>query len=154
MIYRIFDKLFREIYRFFHPYLWGKRLQINGVPRILDLKNMNIGMDVSINQDVYIQGSGGVLIGDRVTLSKGVNILTEGLDTSKYTDNAQNKFRNHIKRRVVIGSGTWLAAGVIVCPGVKIAKNSIVAAGAIVSEDLEEDGVLYGGIPARKIKEL
>lgn len=55
---------------------------------------------------------------------------------------------------MVIGDGTWISAGAIICPGVRIAANSIVGAGAVVSKDLTEEGMIYGGVPAKKIKEI
>ena len=97
---------------------------------------------------------GGVSIGDRVTLSRGVTILTAGLDARDYIKNAGKRYRDHVIKDVVIGEGTWLAANVLVCPGVTIAKNCIIAAGAVVSSNLTEEGCLYGGIPARLIKRL
>ena len=152
---KVLDKITREVYRLLHPILWKKRLQINGIPSITNFKKLKIGKDVSINRDVYIQTSGGgVTLGDRVTLSKGCFILTEGLDTNNYIENAHKRYRDHVSKNVVIGDGTWIAAGVIVCPGVSIASNSIVAAGSVVVEDLTEDGVLYGGIPAKKIRDI
>lgn len=151
---RIIDKTHRELYRIFHPQVWGKRLQINGIPRITDYRNIKIGVNVSINKDVYIQSSGRVIIGSNVTLSKGVTILTEGLDTSNYIENAQKQYRDHIIKEVVIGNGTWIASGVIVCPGIEIAANSIIAAGSVVVKNLTEEGVVYGGVPAKKIREL
>ena len=154
MIERLFSKIKREIYRLFHPGLWRKKLQINGIPCISDYKNIKFGMNVSINQDVVIQGAGGVVIGNNVTLSRDVKILTEGLDTYHYIENARRIYRSHIKKNVVIGEGVWIAAGAIVCPGVEVARNSIVAAGAVVSKSLLEEGVLYGGVPAKKIKDL
>ena len=154
MIGKIFNKLNREIYRLLHPEVWWKGLQINGVPCISDYQNIEIGKHVSINQDVVIQGAGGVVIGNNVTLSRNVKILTEGLDTNYYIENARRIYRSHIKGKVIIGEGVWIAAGVIVCPGVEIARNSIVAAGAVVSKSLLEEGVMYGGVPAKKIKEL
>ena len=41
-----------------------------------------------------------------------------------------------------------------VCPGVTIAPRIIVGAGAVVSKDLEKEGWLYGGVPAKPIKKL
>ena len=74
--------------------------------------------------------------------------------TYHYIENARRIYRSHIKKNVVIGEGVWIAAGAIVCPGVEVARNSIVAAGAVVSKSLLEEGVLYGGVPAKKIKDL
>lgn len=154
LLHRIPNKIIREVYRFSHPCLWGKRLQINGVPEITNLRQVDFGMFASINSEVFIQSTAKVSIGERVTLSRGVHIFTEGLDTSQYIENAQKEYRAHVSNGVCIGSGTWIAAGVIICPGVKIAKNCIVAAGAVVVNDLSDEGCLYGGVPAIKIKEI
>ena len=58
-IQRLINKGKREIYRLLHPSIWGKRLQINGVPSINGISNLKLGLDVSINEKVYIQCSGG-----------------------------------------------------------------------------------------------
>ena len=154
MLGKLIDKAARELYRLFHPAVWGKKLQINGIPKITELHNLELGMNVSLNRDVYIQSKEKVTIENNVTLSKGVTLLTEGLDTNHYFDNAQKQFRDHIKKPIRIGEGTWVAAGVIICPGVEIAAYSIVAAGSVVVTSLTEENVLYGGCPAKKIKEL
>lgn len=154
MLYRVFDKIMRELWHFFHPTIWGKRLQINGVPSIIGIKNLELGMDVSINGNVTIQCSGGVQIGDRVTISRGTTILTAGLDTENYIENSKRKYRDHIIRKVVVGEGTWLAANVLVCPGARIGNNCIVAAGSVVAKDCSENNCIYGGVPAKMIKRL
>lgn len=59
MLVRIKNKLFCEIYRFLHPSLWGKKLQINGIPEIVSMKKLNIGENVSINKRCYLQCGGG-----------------------------------------------------------------------------------------------
>ena len=49
-----------------------------------------------------------------------------------------------------IGSGTWVASGVIVIGGVAIGRNSIIAAGSVVTRDIP-DYAIAAGIPARII---
>lgn len=93
-------------------------------------------------------------IGNRCTISRGVTILTASLETVDYIENCKKSVRNHAEQKVVIGDGVWLAANVIVCPGVSIAEESIVAAGAVVCKDLLDPGCLYAGNPAKKIKRL
>ena len=97
---------------------------------------------------------GGLIIGDRVTLSHGVTVLTVGLDTTDYISNSEKKYRDHVKRPVIIGEGTWVAANVTICPGATIPERCIVAAGAVVSGALQEPDCLYGGIPAKYIKKI
>lgn len=60
--------------------------------------------------------------------------------------------REHVFASVVIGEGCWTCANVMVTPGVKIVPRFIVAAGSVVSKNLDKEGWLYAGIPARPIK--
>lgn len=97
---------------------------------------------------------GGVKIGDCCTISYGVTILSTGLNTDDYPNTCMCKFRDHVLKPVIIGDGVWLGANVTVTPGVSIAPKIIVGAGAVVSKDLDKEGWLYGGVPARPIKPL
>ena len=54
---------------------------------------------------------------------------------------------------VVIGDNVWLGAGVIVCPGVTIGDDTVVAAGGVVTKDLPA-GVLAAGVPATIKREI
>jgi carbonic anhydrase/acetyltransferase-like protein (isoleucine patch superfamily) len=55
----------------------------------------------------------------------------------------------HIHENVLIGMGS------IIMDNVEIGSNSIVAAGAVVLENTKiEPGSIYGGIPAKKIKDI
>lgn len=150
----LFTRIRIKLFYFMHPYLWNKNIQLNGIPFISCPKNLILGNNVSINNNVYLQCGGGLKIGNNVTLSHGVSILTAGLETKDYADNANNKYRKHISAPVIIESGAWLCANVTITPGVEIAKNSIVAAGSVVTKSLTEPLALYGGVPAKFIKNL
>jgi chloramphenicol O-acetyltransferase type B len=52
--------------------------------------------------------------------------------------------------KVVIEDDVWIGYGSIVLSGVKIGQGSIIAAGSVVTKDVESFS-LYGGIPAKKI---
>ena len=153
MLIKIFDKIIRELYRMFHPNFWGHNLQINGIPRIYDIKKLNIGQNVSINTGCVLQCYGGVVIGNNVTISDGAKILTRSLRTTNYIENSSKIKREHIEKEIKIGDGVWIAANAIILPGVNIGNNSIIAAGSVVTRNVEEKCV-YAGIPARKIKTL
>ena len=63
---------------------------------------------------------------------------------------------NNVKlyfKKVVIKNNAWIGMGVVICPGVTIGKNSIVAAGAVVTKNVM-DNTLVGGNPAKFIKKL
>lgn len=52
---------------------------------------------------------------------------------------------------IVIGSDVWLGARVIILDGVKIGDGAIIAAGAVVTKDVEPYAIV-GGIPAKLIR--
>lgn len=52
-----------------------------------------------------------------------------------------------------IKSGTWFGANVTVLPGVTIAEDCVIGAGALVNRDTAPNG-LYVGDPARRIRDL
>ncbi|WP_152092847.1 LbetaH domain-containing protein [Rhizobium dioscoreae] len=54
--------------------------------------------------------------------------------------------------RAVIGNDVWIGHGVIVLPGVKAGNGAVLAAGAVVSKDVQPYTVV-GGIPAKFIRE-
>ena len=60
---------------------------------------------------------------------------------------------NLLPAPVRIGDDAWLGANVTVLPGVTIGNGAVVAAGAVVSRDVEENTVV-GGVPARLLRRL
>ena len=53
-------------------------------------------------------------------------------------------------RPVVIGDDVWIGRRVIILPGVNIGGGSIIAAGAVVTKDVEPYNIV-GGVPAKRI---
>ncbi|MBD0833807.1 acyltransferase [Aestuariibaculum suncheonense] len=54
---------------------------------------------------------------------------------------------------VIIEDDVWLATGVIVLPGVKIGKGSVITANSVVNKDIPEM-VIAGGNPIKILKEF
>lgn len=60
-----------------------------------------------------------------------------------------------VLKRIIIGKYVSVGAHSVIMPGVRIGDESIVAAGALVSMDtVIPSGEVWGGIPARKIKDV
>jgi acetyltransferase-like isoleucine patch superfamily enzyme len=53
----------------------------------------------------------------------------------------------------VIGDDVWLGAHSIITAGTHIANGVIVAAGAVVTRSVDQEGVIVAGIPAKIIGE-
>lgn len=62
-------------------------------------------------------------------------------------------FFGSIGEHVTIKDNAWIGANAVVLQGVTIGENSVIAAGAVVNKDVP-DNCLYGGVPARLIKEI
>ncbi|MBV4357845.1 hypothetical protein KTO63_11845 [Parasegetibacter sp. MAH-26] len=57
------------------------------------------------------------------------------------------------KAPITIEDGAWIGSRVTILPGVTIGEKSIIAAGAVVTKDVEPY-TLVGGVPAKIIKHL
>ncbi|MCR5240321.1 MAG: hypothetical protein K6E15_09225 [Prevotella sp.] len=55
--------------------------------------------------------------------------------------------------QVTIRENAWICIAAVICPGVTIGRNAVVAAGAVVTKDVP-DNVVVGGNPARIIKKI
>ena len=54
-------------------------------------------------------------------------------------------------RRTTIGNDVWIGVGAIILDGVKVGDGACIAAGAIVTKDVEPYAIV-GGVPARVLK--
>lgn len=54
---------------------------------------------------------------------------------------------------IIVYDNVFLGGNAILCPGVKVGPNAIVAAGAVVTKDVPPDTIV-GGVPARVIGEF
>lgn len=128
----------------------GLRNNVFGKITIVNPKNLRMGNDCSINHYAYINAFSPIVIGDDVTISAGAKIISTGIDYLSW--------KNGIKRHtdngsVYIGNHVWIGAGAQILSGVKITgEYVVVAAGAIVDKDIDENNCIVAGIPARIIK--
>jgi acetyltransferase-like isoleucine patch superfamily enzyme len=54
---------------------------------------------------------------------------------------------------VTIERGAWIGARAVILPGLRIGAGAVVAAGAVVTQDVAPD-VMVGGVPARELRAL
>lgn len=108
-----------------------------------------IGNNVGIAQNCFIQVRGRVQIEDDVILGPNVSIFSE----EHLYDNTETPIRMQGVKRlsVKIDGGAWICANSTILAGVKVGKNSIVAAGSVVKIDVPENCIV-AGVPAKIIK--
>ena len=67
---------------------------------------------------------------------------------------AQWRVSRHFQSHpIFIGDCAWIGANATILTGVTIGKNSVVAAGAVVTKDVP-DNCLVGGVPVKVIKKI
>lgn len=123
------------------------RVTIQSNVRMLMPSNICIGDNSVVNNRVLLDGRGArLLIGSSVDIASEVNIWT--------TQHIPGDEKHSVTSKpVIIEDNVWLCNRVIVLPGSIIRKGVVVAAGAVVSGELES-GYIYGGVPAKKLKKL
>lgn len=133
----------------------GRNLRISGDPLIQKPELIYIGDNCSINEAVQINPNGKIYIGNNVTLSSGAKIISNTLDTNNWTEKRLSCSVGHVGKDIRIGDGTWICANAIILPGVSIlGKGVIVAAGSVVTKDINEDYVVVAGTPAAIVKRI
>lgn len=111
---------------------------------------IEIGQDVSINSKSFINGCGGVSIGNNTRIGTQSIIIASN---HKFGEPDLLVKDAITKLGVNLGENIWLGARVTVLDGVVIPNDSVIGACSLVSKPLPESGV-YVGIPAKKIKSV
>ena len=93
-------------------------------------------------------GQGGLTLGNNVLVGPGV-ILVTGDHDYRRTDLASVD-QEYTGRPIAIEDNVWIGAGAVALGGVRIGARAVVAAGAVVTRDVEP-GVVVGGVPARPL---
>jgi maltose O-acetyltransferase len=102
--------------------------------------NFTIGDHSVINQKCRLDNRGGITIGDNVSISAEVCILTAEHDP-------QSAMFGSRLEAVTIEDYAFLGTRSLVLPGVTIGRGAVVAAGAVVTRDVEPYTIV-GGVPA------
>ena len=108
-----------------------------------------IGARTFLNFGVVALDVARITIGDDVQIGPRVQLLTP----THPVDAELRRAKWEAAEPIAIGDNVWLGGGVIVCPGVTIADDTVVAAGAVVTRDLPA-GVVAAGVPARVMREV
>jgi acetyltransferase-like isoleucine patch superfamily enzyme len=106
-------------------------------------KNIKIGDNTHINKGCFIDGRGGCTIGNNVSISHNVSIVTGSHDVN-------NRFFAEKYLPIVIDDYVWIGINVTILQNVHIGKGAVVAAGAVVTKDVSPYTIV-GGVPAKVI---
>lgn len=120
-------------------YLW------HYTPRKVRQSGFHLGAGSRVNRDCFLDIRGPLEIGEHVSISPEVAILTASHGVN------DPAFRVEI-RPVVIEDHVWIGTRAMILPGVRLGRGSVVAAGAVVTRDVPPLTVV-AGVPARAVAE-
>ena len=117
-------------------------------------KGACFGSDVSLGDNsgigIRAQVEDNVFIGSNVMMGPDCMLFTRNHKFSDLTiPMCQQGFSD--RKEVVIEDDVWIGARVIILPGVRVGKGSIIGAGAVVTKDVPPYSIV-GGNPAKVIK--
>tara|TARA_B110000503_G_C7039578_1_gene367641 strand:+ start:439 stop:969 length:531 start_codon:yes stop_codon:yes gene_type:complete len=110
-------------------------------------KGVKIGNDCRIYTTRFGSEPWLIDIGNKVTVTSGVVLLTHDGSTWLFND---DKGRRFLYKKTIIKNNVFIGTNSIIMPGVVIEDNVIVAAGSIVTKSVPS-GVVIGGNPAKII---
>lgn len=110
-------------------------------------QHIKLGNHVFINHDCSFLDMGGITIEDQVQIGPKVSLITENHPL------APSQRKNLVLNAIIIKENAWVGAGATILPGVTVGKNAVVAAGAVVTEDVA-DNTVVAGVPAHPISEI
>jgi carbonic anhydrase/acetyltransferase-like protein (isoleucine patch superfamily) len=125
-------------------------------PNATIVGDVEMGEDCSIWFNAVVRGDvNSIHIGNRVNIQDGVILHGTYKKTGVRIGNDVSIGHNAIVHGCTLHDKVLVGMGAIIMDNAEIGKNSIIAAGAVVLEGTKvESGTIYGGCPARKIKDI
>lgn len=112
-------------------------------------RGLVVGARTFVNRNCYLDLEGTLTLGEAVTIGHGATFVT----TVHTIGPAARRCGPTGARPIDVGDGAWVGANVTVLPGVRIGRGAVVAAGAVVRDDVPPD-YLVAGVPARLVRRL
>lgn len=127
--------------------LWGARIgRDSSVFRgttVLGIELLRIGTSTNIGFRCMLDARGGLTIGDNVVVASDTHFIAGTHDINSSTFEP-------LLLPTVVGDYAWLTSRVTVTAGVTIGRGAVVAACALVRDDVEPMAIM-AGVPAKRV---
>lgn len=127
----------------------GENVCIRQYVILENLDRISFGNNVSIHPFCYLDGKGIIEIKNDVSIAHGCSVLS--MNHTWSLPNIPTKYNPISLQKVVISENVWIGCGSRILAGIHIGEGAIVAAGAVVTKNVEAYEIV-GGVPAQHIK--
>ncbi len=110
-------------------------------------RHIRLGKNIFINHACTFLDLGGITIEDNVQIGPKVNLITEN-----HPIDPNNRKTLDLKS-IYIKQNVWIGAAATILPGVTIGENSVIAAGAVVRNNVEANTIV-AGVPAKVVRKI
>lgn len=130
----------------------GKDFQVTHNADLNGLEYLEVGDHsyLANNVKVITAKHGYLYIGDEVMVAPNSVIVTGDHAFTK----GSFRYASAPPKEVILHNGSWVAANCTVLPGAVLPKGSVLAANSCLSQAFATPYAIYGGVPAKQIKEL
>ena len=112
----------------------GKSIRLSPGIKIKMPWRLKVGDYSWIGEDVWIDNLSNVKIGNNVCISQGVYFCTGNHDFKKISFDL-------ICQSIIIDSESWIGSKVIIGPGNKIGRGSVIKMGSIITKDIPPQSI-------------
>jgi acetyltransferase-like isoleucine patch superfamily enzyme len=127
----------------------GEKVIISPSVFFTNIQNISLGTNVVIGAMSYLDGYGGISIGNDVAIAHGCTVVSSDHAIDEIGTTVKDS--HAIADPVIIGDDVWLGARVIVLKGVTLGSHSVIGAGAVVASDILDWSVSIG-VPAKHMR--
>lgn len=114
-------------------------------------KGIKVASNVSLGRDCFYGCAGGISIGSNTIIGNFVSFHSENHVFSDST--IPIRLQGVTNHGITIGDNCWLGSKVTILDGVNLGNNCVIAAGAVMKSGTYPSNCVYGGVPAKLIKQ-
>ena len=131
----------------------GRNTKIIGTGHLQLLgKGMKLGNNIGLGTESFYGCGGGIEIGDDTIIGDFVSFHAENHNYEN--PDIPIRLQGVIRQGIMIGKNCWIGAKATILDGVIIEDNCVIAAGAVVTTGTYPANGIYGGVPAKLIRQI
>lgn len=125
----------------------GQNVKLRQGVILISPEKIRLGSFIDIGERCLLMGQGEIEIGDFCLLANNVVLATGSHEIGAMY------YGRPTYGKITLKENVWIGAHATILPGITVGENSIVAAGAVVTQDVPPKTIV-GGVPAKTIKSV